>query len=113
MIKIEGDFISLTAKVRTNGDSLIVGLKKDECKVGGIEKGSILQIFLRKLDVSKEEKVDAPTKELDYELEQMISQAKKARVKGMSIEQIKSSVNENVKFSYDDFPVEVRKQLEK
>lgn len=52
MIKIEGDFISLTAKVRTNGTSFIVGLSKSECECGGIEKGSVVQIFLRKMSNS-------------------------------------------------------------
>ena len=50
MIKIEGDFISLTAKVRTNGDSFIVGLSKSNCEAAEIEKGSMIQIFLRKIN---------------------------------------------------------------
>ncbi len=49
MIKIEGEFLTITAKVRTNGDSFIVGLKKDDCKVAGIDKGSMIQMFIRKI----------------------------------------------------------------
>lgn len=50
MIKIEGEFLTLTSKVRTNGKSFIVGLTKDECKVAGIEKGTVVQIFMRKYE---------------------------------------------------------------
>ena len=50
MIKIEGDFISVTTKVRTNGPSFIVGLPKPDCKFAGIEKGTMVQIFMLKLD---------------------------------------------------------------
>ena len=49
MIKIEGDFISITTRVRTNGPSFIVGLPKLDCKFGGIEKGTMVQIFMRKM----------------------------------------------------------------
>ena len=50
MIKIEGEFFTLTSKVRTNGKSFIVGLTKDECKISGIEKGTMVQIFMRKYE---------------------------------------------------------------
>lgn len=50
MIKIEGEFISVTSRVRTNGDSFIVGLPKPDCKFANIEKGTMVQIFLRKMD---------------------------------------------------------------
>ncbi len=66
MIKIEGDFISLTAKVRTNGSSFIVGLSKSDCEYGGIEKGSMIQIFLRKMDSINKVDVSA-NDELDEE----------------------------------------------
>ena len=46
-MKIEGNFISITSKVRANGSSLIVGLPKPDCKFAGIEKGTMIQIFMK------------------------------------------------------------------
>ncbi len=75
MIKIEGDFISLTSKVRTNGSSFIVGLSKSDCECGGIEKGSMVQIFLRKM--CNTQKVNNSTnEELDEEERDFIEKYK-------------------------------------
>ena len=51
---IEGEFLAITAKVRTNGSSLIVGLNKDECKSAEIVKGSMIQMFIKKIGHNNE-----------------------------------------------------------
>jgi hypothetical protein len=49
MISISDDFVSETPKVRKNGNSFIVGLSKDNCKLLGITEKSKIQIYYRKI----------------------------------------------------------------
>ena len=114
MIKIEGDFLTITAKVRTNGDSFIVGLKKDDCEVASIEKGSMLQMFVRKVGEVKEVVGVAPTSEVKIPPED-IEQLVVLKAKGKTKDEIKEAIDNNndIEYSYEDLPDKIKKEIEK
>ena len=103
----------MTAKVRTNGDSFIVGLKKDDCEVADITKGSMIQMFIRKVgDVKRV--VETSTKEVKIppeDIEQLIV----LKRKGKSKDEIKAAIDNNndIEYSYEDLPDKVKKEIEK
>ena len=58
MITIKGEFATDTIKARISGkDSIILGIDREKCKLLEITKGSMVQVFFRKIgDLPNNEK---------------------------------------------------------
>ena len=86
MIRIEGDFISTTPKVRKSGGSLIIGLDKGDCELLGITSNSKIQIFFRKVgDIPQESKKE------EWEREYKAAKEKEGKLPKETKEESKTS----------------------
>ena len=47
MVSLTEDFVSMTGKVRQNGNSFIIGFTLDQAKLLELKKGTMLQIYVK------------------------------------------------------------------
>ena len=70
MVTLDESYVSVTLKVRLTGNSLVVGLTKDICKLIGIEPGTMLQLFVKKVGEVKKPDADPGVDGIHKEVKQ-------------------------------------------